>query len=578
MVAVILIWLYAGTLIFIYGVAALRLLQWGGGNHFRGSYPPFAVIALLGLTFLTTITGYLSLVIKIALGANLVIVAGAAIFLVLSSREVVELLQSYRRDLSRADRILDLAAGIAVVFILVKSTGPPTVVDTGLYHAQAIRWIAEYPVVPGLGNLHGRLAFNSAWFLPNALFSLAFLPLPPFHALSGLLLLMVVTLCFAGARNLWRGEYAFSNLLKAAVLIPFLFLFQYHLSSPATDLPAALLIVVTFIYYGEIIESGDDASKPQLDLRLAVIVALSVFAVTVKLSALPLAIFMGYIMLRELVRRRWRNFFRLAAMVAMIFLPWLIRNVVLSGYLIYPFPALDLFSWDWKIPRQAVLLEKTAIANYARNPGLIPDAVAQQGISYWLPAWIQYVATAYRKKLVMIALPSGIMLVGAVVGLSRVRSFGFRRELVWQQGMLYLTALAGGLFWFVNAPDLRLGYGFLIVLSLIIYLPLADLYRGPAVTAVLSLLCICFLYFAGAFLAQDALAVKDRWLFPAPYPAAPLKEYPVGSQVVYVPVGTRGCCWNAPLPCTPQAAPRLEFRGDSLGDGFRCRWQGDEKE
>ena len=36
--------------------------------------------------------------------------------------------------------------------------------DTGLYHAQSIRWIEEYGVIRGLGNLHSRLAYNSAAF------------------------------------------------------------------------------------------------------------------------------------------------------------------------------------------------------------------------------------------------------------------------------------------------------------------------------------------------------------------------------------------------------------------------------
>ena len=43
--------------------------------------------------------------------------------------------------------------------------------DTGLYHAQAIRWIEEYGVVPGLANLHSRFGYNSASFALSAFFS-----------------------------------------------------------------------------------------------------------------------------------------------------------------------------------------------------------------------------------------------------------------------------------------------------------------------------------------------------------------------------------------------------------------------
>lgn len=37
--------------------------------------------------------------------------------------------------------------------------------NTDLYHVQSIRWIEEYGIAPGLGNLHYHLAYNSAFFL-----------------------------------------------------------------------------------------------------------------------------------------------------------------------------------------------------------------------------------------------------------------------------------------------------------------------------------------------------------------------------------------------------------------------------
>ncbi|MFC1681086.1 hypothetical protein ACFL1S_04730 [Pseudomonadota bacterium] len=33
-----------------------------------------------------------------------------------------------------------------------------------LYHLNTIRWLNAFPIIPGLGNLHGRLAFNHAFF------------------------------------------------------------------------------------------------------------------------------------------------------------------------------------------------------------------------------------------------------------------------------------------------------------------------------------------------------------------------------------------------------------------------------
>ena len=41
--------------------------------------------------------------------------------------------------------------------------------DGVLYHVQAVKWAKAYPVVPGIANLHGPLAFNNSSFLYDAM-------------------------------------------------------------------------------------------------------------------------------------------------------------------------------------------------------------------------------------------------------------------------------------------------------------------------------------------------------------------------------------------------------------------------
>jgi hypothetical protein len=49
-------------------------------------------------------------------------------------------------------------------WIASRSMLSPEFYDSGLYHFNAIRWINSYPIIPGLGNVHGRLAFNQSFF------------------------------------------------------------------------------------------------------------------------------------------------------------------------------------------------------------------------------------------------------------------------------------------------------------------------------------------------------------------------------------------------------------------------------
>ena len=48
-----------------------------------------------------------------------------------------------------------------------------------------------------------------------------------------------------------------------------------------------------------------------------------------------------------------------------IVIPWLIRNYYLSGYLIYPFPSVDIFNPIWKIPIKDLITEKQLVSSYA---------------------------------------------------------------------------------------------------------------------------------------------------------------------------------------------------------------------
>ncbi|WP_163265457.1 hypothetical protein [Dysgonomonas sp. 216] len=46
---------------------------------------------------------------------------------------------------------------------------------------------------------------------------------------------------------------------------------------------------------------------------------------------------------------------------------WCIRNIIITGYLVYPFPAIDLFDFDWKMPISTVIIQKTYIYEWAKH-------------------------------------------------------------------------------------------------------------------------------------------------------------------------------------------------------------------
>jgi len=45
---------------------------------------------------------------------------------------------------------------------------------------------------------------------------------------------------------------------------------------------------------------------------------------------------------------------------------WCVRNVIITGYLVYPISGIDLFSFDWKMPATTLMLQKTHVYEWAK--------------------------------------------------------------------------------------------------------------------------------------------------------------------------------------------------------------------
>ena len=81
-----------------------------------------------------------------------------------------EYLTDYRNGLRGRYGILSVWGIVIILFSYGTSRGYLHY-DTSLYHAQSIRWIEEYGVVPGLASLQLRYGYNSSAFAMTALYS-----------------------------------------------------------------------------------------------------------------------------------------------------------------------------------------------------------------------------------------------------------------------------------------------------------------------------------------------------------------------------------------------------------------------
>ena len=95
----------------------------------------------------------------------------------------------------------------------------------------------------------------------------------------------------------------------------------------------------------------------------------------------------------------------------LIAVPFLIRNVLISGYLVYPYASLDLFSVDWKMAASVAADDSREIMAWGR--GMTERAEYDAPAAVWLPKWYGALEGQFQ-----------ILLIGNVVCLFAVLGYG----------------------------------------------------------------------------------------------------------------------------------------------------------
>lgn len=539
-------------------LAGTAVLRAGEACGLPGPPPAHPVRILFGICCLTVLGGFWSLVARLGAGAagaagaaagGLLLLAAGAALVLRAPRQSPRPLQPLAAE--------KLLLGLAVAIAVAQTASPLSSYDTGLYHIQAIRWIQQYPAVPGLANLHDRLAFSAPWFVAQALFDPVLLGGRCSFGLNGLVFAVSVAYFLGGLEGGFE-RLTLSRLLRLGCVPLAFWLLRRSLSSASPDAVLALLSWMALLLLAEKLESGGGA---RLDATAFVITGLAAFAAITKLSAAPLLLVPAWLIGHNLRTERRRA----AALVGLslaVMAPFVIRNVVLSGYLLFPVPWTRVSGLRWAVPRERAAAHLARIGDWARLPN--GSTVPALDFAGWLPAWFDRLTRV--EQVVLAALPL-LVLIHAGLALRR------RRVPAWPPGygLLAGLTLAGTVFWLSTAPDPRFGWSFFPFLALL----LAALLVRPVIrrlprAAVALVLAALLLDQGRRMIAQHGAELAGAWLWPVPPPAVATRPVAIGGVSIYVPV--RGeQCWDAPLPCAPALDPALAPSGSRIEEGFLIR-------
>ena len=576
MIMILMEWAYMATLSFLMGFACLAPFRKKGGCQIHSA----VTYMMAGLLVLNVYAEYFSLFAGVGFWASLIAVFAAVIGGMLLRQDLADFfkiskIQACQKKKERSDEGIEnskslwrkknkavwlLYAGLTLLFAYGSSRGYMHY-DTGLYHAQAIRWIEEYGVVPGLANLHSRFGYNSASFALSAFFSETWLIGRPMHCVAGFFALLCACKCAAGLMAFWkRKKVRISDFLSIGGIFYLIAVFR-EIVSPASDYFAMLVLFWVIMTWVELWEQERDCPIGEKEtVPYALLSLYLVYAATVKLSTAVILLLVLYPAVLLLRQKKWLQIAGYIALGLLIAFPYLARNVLISGWLFYPFTFLHWFPVDWKISKGYAAIPVSAVlavlgAVRAVRAGQVTVAPHVNG------------AVSERE-------------IGAPLPARRVAHL---TPLCFS--LLQLCAVVGFFFWQLGAPLVRYGYFYVLFLPLTVF---GSLYcmaaeklagseqgdnghkwlKNAGYWAFVGLL-VAFFTYKGYNLIQMVreLAYEPYYLWQQDYVDGAAEMYEVDGVTIYVPTD-RGQIGYNKFPSSP-IVQDIELRGNSIRDGFR---------
>ncbi len=553
MLSVLLIWIFILITTFVPGFLIVGLCgRKEGLDHFK-----LEDISICGLMAVTVYGEFFSLFSGVGILCRILLLIFCLAAGFLLRKKIGAYLKEHRPG-------KPAAAGLVFLVLLMAYGGSRGYFhfDSDLYHGQSVRWIEEYGVVPGLANLHVRLAYNSAAFVLTAVYSFVQESGQSYHAVASFLALLVgigACRCFHILKD--RSPRG-SDLARIATLYYICNIFD-EMVSPASDYFVMLLFFHIVTGLLELYEKKGALRKEAGNY--AVYALLAVFVVTVKLSAAAAVLVVLIPLYMFWKERRFRTILRYALGSLVIALPFMIRNYILSGRILYPSAFPDIFHPVWKVNEGISAGDTAYIIGYGK--GFTTAEAADYPLRQWFPVWWGQLGT--MEKLFFAATLVSVLVLFVSL---------FLRKKAVIPHIVEGTVLASVLFWFVSAPLIRYGLAFLICFPFVMLGELLEInkekheawQKGRFIGCLLLL--SLFLLYKGVQLGRTVLRQigQPYYLSQQDYGHYETEANVVDGTTIYTPLEGNQCGYEA-FPSAPEIFEGLHLLGDGVEDGFCIR-------
>ncbi len=426
--------------------------------------------------------------------------------------------------------IIILPIACTAIFL---SIGDILIVDEGSYFSQAVKWIENYPSTKGIANLEERIGYNSNVFILDALFQMRFLHQFGFNDLNGISLIFYSLFVFRKHATKIIS-FSFVNIFG---LLSLIYLFRKALSSFEPDF---LNIIFGCIVLSLFLEKHEKNTLDHWDAHASLITLFSFLLITIKFSSVFYLILPSYLLYKS---RFDKNSIVPISLGILLVLVWLYRNVIISGYLIFPIHAIDLFNVEWKVVLSEAEKYYAHVSEYAKRGIDISDQLKKGSLLdlSWFKGWFN--SELFIK-----------ILCASFIGSLLLWFLGLKKDR--KEIGIFLFLLLSILWWFLQYPSPRIAW------PLIICFIAGGIYTCFKVIAfqkftfrIMSGIWVLLIISSFHHFSKSLPSNFDNTIYP--------------SQSKEIKEKYQEYCWDKNLPCESKGGP-IYMIGDEIKYGFKA--------
>ncbi|NBL63975.1 hypothetical protein GV828_02040 [Flavobacterium sp. NST-5] len=432
MLLILLSWIYILFTCINYGFLLDKILRLKAKN--------FVIIAILGLFSTTIIANIWAIFGRINVEFHAAMLVGNLILWAKCRSQISFNYKNFFTEITQLEKSLKVALFLISIFILAQCASIPYAIDNESYYIQTIKWINEYGFVKGLANIHIFLGQTSGWHITQSVFNFSFL-YNRFNDISGFCLLFGNIFAIQKLNNYFK-HHRKTDLIIGLFPLANILLFQF-ISTPSPDLP---VYVFTFIIFSYFLDNYDEMTTEVFHLiSILVLFCLSIKPTTIGITILPL-----FILLQNF---RQIKIYKIAAFSFLILGLFVAKNLIVTGYALFPMTQTFGFVADYQVPEKIAVLyySWTKYFAYSVTEAQFNSMTNFEIFSRWL--FMPKLHGIFNKISLFLVIFTPII----------IYKF-FRKTKFW---VLYFAMLLQLLLLFLSSPQYRFFLNFILFFSLI---------------------------------------------------------------------------------------------------------------